>query len=272
MSFLSDWSDELNPDRNELVFATKNKSYGAYQIRKGYGRTLMLACIVGVSGMLLAVGVPTIIASMKPKEVKEKVLSDEMITMDKIEEMKEELPPPPPPPPPIQEPPKIETTKFVETVIVDEDVKEEIKTQEELVETKVSTTTQEGNDDDIVIPEEKTVVAAPVVEEKPEEIFVGAEEGAAFPGGEAALMKYVREHINYPAYEKEADISGRVLVRFVVEKDGSVSNVEVMKKVSPGIDKEAVRVIQSLPKWTPAKNNGKAVRVWYNMPINFTLQ
>ena len=271
MNIFSDWSDEINSDRNELVFADKNKAYGAYQIRKGYGRTIMLACIVGVSAMLLAVGVPTILASMKPKETKEKVLSDEQITIDPIEDLKEELPPPPPPPPPIQEPPKIETTKFVETVIVDEEVKEEVKTQDDLAETKVSTTTQEGNTDDIVIPEEKTTVA-PVVEDKPEEIFVGAEEGAAFPGGEVALMKFVKEHINYPAYEKEADISGRVLVRFVIEKDGSVSNVEILKKVSPGIDKEAKRVIESMPKWTPAKNNGKPVRLWFNMPINFTLQ
>lgn len=270
MNIFSDWSDEINSDRNELVFANKNKAYGAYQIRKGYSRTILLASIVGISAMLLAVGIPTIIASMKPKERKEKVLSDDIIKIDPIDKMKEELPPPPPPPPPIQEPPKIETTKFVETVIVDEEVKEEVKTQEELVDVKVATTTQEGNDD-IVIPEDKPVVAA-VVEDKPDEVLFGAEEGAIFPGGEKALMDYVRSHINYPAYEKEADISGKVLVRFVVEKDGSVSNVEILKKVSPGIDKEAKRVIESLPKWTPAKNNGKPVRLWFNMPINFALQ
>jgi protein TonB len=270
MSIFSDWSDEISSERNELVFADKNKAYGAYQIRKGYGRTLLLSCIVGISGMLLAVGVPTIIASMEPKEKKEKVLSDEQITIDPIKEMEEELPPPPPPPPPLQEPPKIETAKFVELEIVDEEVKEEVKTQEELVETKVATTTQEGTDD-IVIPEEKVVVAQ-VVDDKPEEIFVGAEENAAFPGGDAALFKFVREHITYPAYEKEADISGKVLVRFVVEKDGSVSNVEILKKVSPGLDKEAKRVVESMPKWSPAKNNGKPVRLYFNLPINFTLQ
>ncbi|MEI6311047.1 MAG: energy transducer TonB [Bacteroidota bacterium] len=270
MNIFSDWSDEINSERNELVFADKNKAYGAYQIRKGYGRTMMLSCLVGISAMLLAVGVPTIISSMKKEEKKEKVLSNEQITIDPIEKLKEDLPPPPPPPPPIQEPPKIETTKFVETVIVDEEVKEEVKTQEELIDTKVSTTTQEGNDD-IVIPEEKVTVA-PVIEDKPEEIFTGAEENAQFPGGDAALMKFVRDHITYPAYEKEADISGKVLVRFVVEKDGQVSNVEILKKVSPGIDKEAIRVIQSMPRWTPAKNNGKPVRLWFNMPINFTLQ
>lgn len=103
------------------------------------------------------------------------------------------------------------------------------------------------------------------------DILVSSTEAAAFNGGEAELFRYIRNNVFYPVYEKEAGISGRVLVRFVVDKDGKVCDVEVVKKVSPGIDKEAKRVIESMPNWIPAKNNNKSVCIYYNMPISFTL-
>ena len=105
-----------------------------------------------------------------------------------------------------------------------------------------------------------------------DDIAIGAEEIAQFPGGDASLMRFIREHITYPAYENDLGISGRVLIRFVVDKEGNVCDVEILKKVSTEIDKEAKRVIESLPKWTPAKSGGKAVCIYYNIPINFTLK
>jgi protein TonB len=98
------------------------------------------------------------------------------------------------------------------------------------------------------------------------------EQNAMYPGGDESLINFIKNRLNYPQYEKEADISGKVLVQFVVEKNGMVSCVKCLKKVSPGLDCEAMRVIKLLPRWTPAKNNGKPVRLYFNFPINFTLQ
>ena len=95
---------------------------------------------------------------------------------------------------------------------------------------------------------------------------------AKFIGGESAMFKYINRIINYPEYEREADISGRVLIQFIIEKDGGISNVKCLKRVSRGIDIEAMRVIKLMPKWIPATYKNKPVRMWFNMPINFTLQ
>jgi len=113
INLLSDWSDAIDNSRNELVFENKNKSYGAYQIRKGYGKTILISGVVGILSIFVILAVPAFLASANDGN-KEKILSNEQITIDPIKDMKEELPPPPPPPPPIEEPPKIETTKFVE--------------------------------------------------------------------------------------------------------------------------------------------------------------
>jgi protein TonB len=273
LNLLSDWSDAIDNSRNELVFENKNKSYGAYQIRKGYGKTILISGVVGILSIFVILAVPAFLASANDGN-KEKILSNEQITIDPIKDMKEELPPPPPPPPPIEEPPKIETTKFVETVIVDEEVKEEVKTQEELVDTKVSKKKKKGDDDgEIVIPEEKGK-GDEVVESKPEEIFTVVEENAGFPGGEKELYKYLNGKLqnNYPSYEREAEIQGKVIVRFVVEKDGSITNADVVRKVSPGLDKLAKSTVESMPKWTPGKQGGKPVRMWFTLPVTFTLQ
>ena len=93
-----------------------------------------------------------------------------------------------------------------------------------------------------------------------------------FPGGEAELMKYVANHIKYPTMAAENNIQGRVVVKFVVKKDGSVGEVQVLRGKDPDLDKEAVRVVRTLPKFIPGKMNGQAVSVWFTLPINFKLQ
>ena len=93
-----------------------------------------------------------------------------------------------------------------------------------------------------------------------------------YPGGDAALMQYLSSHIKYPVIAEENGIQGRVVCTFVVEKDGSITDVRVVKSVDPSLDKEAVRVIKSMPKWIPGKQNGSAVRVKYTVPVTFRLQ
>lgn len=111
----------------------------------------------------------------------------------------------------------------------------------------------------------------PEVEEEPQVFFI-VENMPEFPGGELALRKFIAENVRYPEMAKENDIQGTVYVRFVVDTDGSVKNVEVIRGVDPLLDKEAIRVIQSLPKWKPGKQRGKAVKVSHSVPIKFALQ
>jgi protein TonB len=113
------------------------------------------------------------------------------------------------------------------------------------------------------------IIEAPVVETK---VFTIVEQMPEFPGGEGALFKFIQSNIQYPAMERDNDIQGRVIVGFVVNEDGSVSDVSVKKGVSSGLDKEAIRVVKLLPKFKPGKQQGKAVKVAYVLPIMFKLQ
>ena len=159
--------------------------------------------------------------------------------------------PPPPPPPVVQE---------VEVLNV--------------VEDNVETESIEVNAEDDKA--EEVVIAAPVeapVEEEEEEVVVVVESMPEFPGGQQALFKYLSENVKYPVIAQENGIQGRVICQFVVNKDGSIVDVEVVRSGGdPSLDKEAIRVIKSMPKWKPGKQRGKAVRVKYTVPVNFKLQ
>ncbi|NLH28589.1 MAG: energy transducer TonB, partial [Bacteroidales bacterium] len=146
----------------------------------------------------------------------------------------------------------------------------------EVVEEKVETRIQINIEDDQSRAQIQTFVPPPPPpkpkEEATEEIFVVVEEMPEFPGGQSALMKYLSENIRYPVIAQENGIEGRVICSFVVERDGSITDVQVVRGVDPSLDKEAVRVIQSMPKWKPGKQRGKPVRVRFTLPIVFRLQ
>ena len=160
----------------------------------------------------------------------------------------------------------------------DEEVTEDIKSQDDLKDTDTAVGTTDfdkGTDDLNVVREHKEEVI--VEEKKPEpvednRVFDVVEQKPQFPGGEAALLKYVADHIRYPAMAQENNVQGRVVVQFVVTKTGSVGEVKVVRGKDPDLDKEAVRVVKSLPKFVPGKMNGHAVNVWYTLPIQFKLQ
>ena len=160
--------------------------------------------------------------------------------------------PPPPPPPQVQE---------VEVLNVVEDDKE--------VES-IEVNTEDDKEVEVVIA---APVEAPVEEEEEEVVFVVVESMPEFPGGQQALFKYLSENVKYPVIAQENGIQGRVICQFVVNKDGSIVDVEVVRSGGdPSLDKEAIRVIKSMPKWKPGKQRGKAVRVKYTVPVNFKLQ
>ena len=159
---------------------------------------------------------------------------------------------PPPPPPPVQE---------VEVLnVVEDDVETE----------SIEFNTEDDKDVEVVIA---APVEAPVEEEEEEVVFVVVETMTEFPGGQQALFKYLSENVKYPVIAQENGIQGRVICQFVVNKDGSIVDVEVVRSGGDAsLDKEAVRVIKSMPKWKPGKQRGKAVRVKYTVPVNFRLQ
>lgn len=263
------WNNVVSPQRNEIVFVGRNHAYGAYALRTNYARTVSLV----IAGLLAAVALSWAIKFFYDNKGVDEDLANVNMDVTQIDLTpppidKTEPPPPPPPPPPV-----VETIKFVPPVIKENAVEDEPPPpQEKLTDTQVSTTTQEGNgDDNVVVP---TETGNGPVEEKPSEIFTVVEEMPTFPGGMAELMKYIQKNIQYPQVEKEADIQGTCYVKFVVEPNGVISNVEMAKGVKggPGLDKEAIRVVKSMPNWTIGKQNGRPVRVLMNLPIKFQLK
>ncbi len=165
--------------------------------------------------------------------------------------------PPPPPPPPM--PDVIEQLTVVEDDVEIEEV--EIQSMEDdnnTVVEVVDLSAQEGPSDE--------------EEAEGNQIFTVVEQQPEFPGGEAALMQYIKKNLKYPAFAAENGIQGRVTLSFTVEKDGSIANIEVMRSPAEELSKEAIRVVQSMPKWKPGKQRGKAVRVKYVLPVTFRLQ
>jgi protein TonB len=261
---IANWNSVTFKERNDIVFSGRNQEYGAYELRTAYNRRITY--IIG--GMIVFAitlfGLKKFIDLPKENAVEE-VLKTEQIDLTPPPPVEEQPPPPPPPPPP----PMVEMVKFVPPVIKDEAVEEEPqKLQEEVKETNVGTKDQEG-DKDLVAP---PVESGPA--ETPSEIFTIVEEMPEPPGGIAAFYKYISTHIVYPTVAREAGIGGKVFLQFVIEMDGSISDIQVQRGV-PGCaecDREAVRVLKTADKWKPGKQNGRPARVRYSLPISFKLQ
>lgn len=247
----------------DIVFATRNKEYGSYYLRKRYRKYVIISLIIGLLLLGGAVGYPLISAYLnKSKLVRE---NEKTVSADMMDIPKEELPPPPPPPPPPEA--LVEKVKFTAPVVVeDTNIETGLMTQDDLSAKPQEAPTEEV---EIEIVEEKPQV----IEQKVEaEIFTVVEEQPTYPGGEEARMRYLQENIKYPEEAKELGIQGRVFVTFVVEVDGSITDVRVLRGIGGGCDQEAIRVVKGMPKWVPGKQRGVPVRVQFNLPIKFTLQ
>ncbi len=172
------------------------------------------------------------------------------------------------------------TVQVTQIAIVDADkVKNEVMDMESQKEdnTARGVVNQEGSDDadKFKAVQEQVIVKEPepeVVKHEPEKIFVAVEQPAEFPGGPAAMMKWLSNNIRYPEAAQQNGISGRVVVKFVVEKDGSIGSPTIVKGVDRDLDQEALRVVKRMPKWQPGKNNGQPVRSYFNLPVTFRLQ
>lgn len=276
--------DLSSKEWRDLVFEGKNKDFGAYEMRKNSDRRHNLAMIAVVIVIVLLFGlgllVNTVIKSVeaRPEDANEQAMAE--FAEEVVEEEPEEEPQRIEEEKPEALPEEIlNTVKMAEVKFVaDEEVKEDIKSQDDIKETETAvgaTNFDQGTDDltktvrehkDEVIVEEKKPEPP-----KKEEIFTAVEQPPQFPGGEAALLKYIADHIRYPAAAQENGIQGRVVVQFVVTKDGSIGQVKVVRGKDPDLDKEAKRVVRTLPRFVPGKMNGNNVSVWYTLPINFKL-
>ena len=264
----------------DLVFEGKNHSYGAYQLRKETGkRNLMAILVMFAIGVAIAAFVA--IKGVVENAMKQDVAIEADVELAKLAEKKEAKVEK-------KEEPKLEkievekvksSVKFVPPVIKkDDEVKpeEELKSQEELnkTNTAIGAFDVKGNDEAAgEVLKAKEVIAQPEPPKEEEtKVFDVVEQMPSFPGGPSALMQYLSSNIKYPVVAEENGVQGRVVCTFVVERDGSITDVRVIRSVDPSLDKEAVRVVKSMPKWIPGKQNGSAVRVKYTVPVTFRLQ
>lgn len=270
-NLFNNWTNVTSDYRNEVVFSDRNKDYGAYQLRKNYNRSYSLALIFTITAFVLGFSIPKLISVFKAKvEVVENVDTQVDLEPPPVDKSEPEPPPPPPPPPP----PAQEMVKFTPPVVVDEPVVEEVVTQEKLEETNAGEKTQDGTgNDDIIIPDE--VGDGNQVIEQPKEVepFVSVEQMPEFPGGEAAMMKFVAENLEYPQLAKDANIEGRVHLKFTVTADGHIKDIIILNKdrLGYGCEEAAIAVIKKMPKWKPGRQNGQPVPVYFNIPIRFRL-
>lgn len=266
----------LTADILDIVFEGRNKEYGAYQLRRTYNKRITYA-IIGTVLVCLLFLVSSLIANSSDKDKAQIFVEDVQLQDVNQEEKKTE--PPPPPPPPKQEPPKVEITKFTPPKIVkDEEVKpdEEIKEVEKLEDTKIGTINQEGiKDEGIVAPPVEVkgtgVVEAPKQEEDYDKVFTVVQIPAEFPGGLSAWTKFLERNLNRDLPVENGAPPGKytVIVSFIVDKTGGISEVKAENDPGFGTKDEAVRVIKRGPNWKPAVQNGRNVIYRHKQSITF---
>ena len=274
--------DLISNEWADIVFQGRNKVYGAYQLRRGTGKRniwsmVFVAAVAAVAYLGLA-AYNSYQAAQKAKfEAEMEASLIETKKQAKVEKKTEA--------PKVEQVQKVEKVKssiaFTPPVIKkDSEVKpeEEMKTQDELKETKtaIGAFDVKGNDEAggtvLKAVEEIATPEPPKQEAEQNKVFDVVEQQPQFPGGMGALNQWLGSNIKYPAMAAENGIEGRVIVQFVVERDGSVSGVHVVRGVDSSLDKEATRVVAQMPKWIPGKQNGSAVRVKYTVPVTFRLQ
>lgn len=281
--------DLTSREWNDIIFAEKNKEFGAYQIRKKSDKRHNMAMLYMLMGLVvvfcLILGLNKYSAyraekaALELQEQREKMMDAQIAQEEEVEEQEE-------PEEQKFEQPEVTvpeevlaTVQVTQIAIVDADqVKNEVMDMDTQKEdnTARGVVTQEGSDDadKFKAVQEQVVVKEPEpeVKHKEEEIFVAVEQQAEFPGGQAALMKWLSQNVRYPETAQQNDVQGRVIVKFVVEKDGSIGTATILKGVDKDLDREALRVVKKMPKWQPGKNNGVAVRSYFNLPVVFKLQ
>ena len=264
----------------DLIFEGRNKNYGAYTLRKNSPKRHTFAFLAVVAAafliVLASIGITQYNKAKEAREAMTQVSELSDIKLNKPDVPEENVVKKFEPPPPVE---LKSTIQFTAPIIKkDEEVPDEqtMKSQEELVKSDVQIsiadvkgTNEETGVDIATLQEHKVIVQEEVVEEK---VFEIVEQPPSFPGGEAAMYEWLSKNINYPVIAQENNIQGRVTCQFVVGRNGEIEDVRVVRGVDASLDKEAIRVIRSMPKWIPGKQGGNAVKVRYTLPVQFKLQ
>lgn len=264
----------LNSDYLDILFDGRNKKYGGYELRRNYPKRIRNATFMLLALAVLLIGYQVLADTLFSHKDNGPVISVKEVTLAEPPPI-DKTKPPPPPPPPAPPPPVKPTVKFTPPVIKkDEEVKEDEKPTpppDEKVSVGLETKAGDPNgiDPGLIdkpgngVVEQPSGPPAPVrfVEQMPE-----------FPGGPDALQKYLRDHLRYPDDARESGAEGRVGIEFVVSEDGSISNVKVVRSAgNSSLDAEAMRVVKGMPHWKPGRQQGRAVPVYYTLPISFKL-
>ena len=275
--------DLLEQQWIDLVFEGKNEAYGAYAIRQDTSKRNIWAMIALILGLAAIVGIFLSVGAVQNAIAAARAEHETEVTLEQIEEEveeeqdDEEI---------VYEIEELEQLVAEETVMnsekftayeMEDDAPEQVtKTQDEVATSDVAIGAidydQGSNEAEHVLKVNEKVVdeVPPAVEET--KVFDVVEQMPSFKGGDAALMEWLNKNIKYPVVAEENGIQGRVVATFVVERDGSITDVKIVKSVDPSLDKEAVRVLKAMPKWIPGRQNGQPVRVKYTVPVTFRLQ
>jgi protein TonB len=248
----------------DLVFEGKNQTYGAFVLRKFRDKRHRIAIMATFAFFILAFSIPTLLSIIAPKSKTRQIEVNVLSNIDLEKDKKE--------PPKLEKPPEEikASIKFTPPVIApDDQVKEEMKSQDQLSESKeaISIADIKGSSEGTDIAE----VTKKVVVEEEEKPLLVVEQNPEFSGGYEAMQKFLRDHINYPTLAQESGIQGTVFVQFVVSKTGKISNVKILRGIGGGCDEEAVRVVKDMPNWIPGRQNGQAVPVMFQIPVKFQL-
>ena len=271
-------SKEIRLDSSEwcdFVFAGKNKSYGAYRMREASTKRHLLAFLIVVIFAAFVAYLPTLIENVTPKKNHTQMIDVTQLSDLKLEEQVKEQnliqQQSAPPPPPLKS-----TIRFTPPVITDEkiDDDQQMRSMDDLKETnlQISIADVTGTDEEGAVDIQDLQEHKVAIEEKVEKPYEVVEQMPQFPGGQIELLKFINDAIRYPVIAQENGIQGRVIIRFVVTATGEVSDVQVVRGLDAACDREAVRVVKSLPRWIPGKQNGRNVPVYYTLPVVYRLQ
>lgn len=272
----------------DIVFEGKNKDFGAYVMRKNSPHRHTRAVVIVLIALAILLGLLILsvsgVFSRAEEEGPDASIDQEMLALAQEEAMEEEQIEEQPiieqPEEEIIQPEEVANEQRVTDILVVEDenfeADKQVKTQEEATQNEAQIgaidVTEGTNDLDKQSIREQVVQEAPVVEEEKVYTMAMVEQKPSFPGGDAAMYKWLGEHINYPAQASEEGVQGRVVVMFDVDKTGQIVNVKIARGRHPALDKEAMRLVKSMPKWQPGRNNGQPVKVTYTLPVTFKLQ
>lgn len=265
----NNWDNPISPERLALVFQDRNQAYGAYTLRRDYNRTVTKAVFLSFFGLLLLVFTPSIIRYLSPEKIiipteNIEVIVDitEVILPDKIIPIPDKIIPTPPAPP-------SSSQQYTHLIVKDVDSTDKSLTQDDLSKLTLATRTNvvdsvPGKDP---LPETKDNSATGT-----SKTFIWVEEMPQFPGGDNEMLKYLSNNIKYPVDAREANITGIVYLSFIVDKEGEIKNIEILRGIGGGCEEEAVRVVKKMSKWKPGKQNGQSVNVQFKLPVSFKIR